>query len=71
MRGSRSPTTSRDRLVVEEDVAEIAAGDDAGDPVEVLHRQRVVQAVLLAVGLGRGVGRREAGAALVDHVARM
>ena len=56
------------RPVVEVGPAEVAAGDDAADPAEVLHDQRVVQPVLLAVALGGGVGGGEARVALGDHV---
>ena len=55
------------RLVVVEAVAEIEAGDDAPDPVEILDRQRVVEAVRHAVGLGLQLGRLVRGAALVDE----
>ena len=49
-----------DRAVVEEGPAEVAAGDDAADPAEILDDHRVVQPVLLAVSLGRGFGGGEA-----------
>ena len=45
-----------DRLVVVERVAEIEAGDDAADPVQVLHRQRVVEPVRLAIGIRLRLG---------------
>ena len=56
------------RLVVEQAMAEIAARDDAGDPVDVLHGHRLIQAVGDLVGLRLGVGFLEGCAALVDQL---
>ncbi|ESX54950.1 hypothetical protein X736_07640 [Mesorhizobium sp. L2C089B000] len=57
-----------DRLVVIEAVAEIAAGDDAGDPVQVLDGQRFIEAVLDPIGLRLRVGFGKRRPALVDEL---
>ena len=41
-------------------MAEVAARDDAADPAQVLHGQRVVEAVAVPVLLGRGLGGGDA-----------
>jgi len=57
-----------DRLVIEHAVAEIAAGDDAADPVQILDGQWLIEAMFDAVGLRLRVGFGKRGAALVDQL---
>ena len=56
-----------DILVVEEGMSEIEAGNDADDPAEILHDDRVVEAIGLAVEFCLRFGLRGGYAALVDQ----